>query len=70
VSPEPGDRRPAVLQRAHGQVLPGQGLRQARRQLRNQFDRVLAGDPAPRLAGPGLATGTVPLADTSAGLPA
>ncbi len=37
---------------------------------RNQLDRVLPGDRAPRLAGPGLATGTVPLADTSAGLPA
>jgi len=37
--------------------------------FRNQLDRVLPRDPAPRLAGPGLATGTVPLADTSAGLP-
>jgi tetratricopeptide (TPR) repeat protein len=30
---EPGDRRPAVHQRAHGPVPPGQGLHQARHQL-------------------------------------
>jgi hypothetical protein len=47
---QPGDRRPAVHQRAHGQVPPAQGLHQARHQL-----------PRPALPGPARRPGHHPV---------
>ena len=76
---QPGDRRPAVHQRAHGPVPPEQGLRQARHQLpqparprpaRRPGHRpaALARCPGGRLTRTGRSRW--PLADTSAARPA
>ena len=51
---EPGDRRPAVPQPAHGRVAPAQGLRQARHQLAQGAPLGAAGRPRGRARlGPG-----------------
>jgi len=67
--PEPGRSAPGCTSPRTVKYHLGKVFAKLAASFRNQLDGVLPRDPAPRLAGLGLATGTVPLADTSAGLP-